>query len=307
MEEFKITESECGGRLDAFLTERYEMYSRSGLQQLIKKGQILVNNDIKKSGYILRAGDQITIDFPEAVEVDLVAQDIPINIVYQDNDLAVINKQQGLTVHPSPGHQDGTLVNALLYHIRDLSGINGELRPGIVHRLDKDTSGLMLVAKNDVAHRHLARQIGEKSCVRRYIALLEGHFTPQEYELTTHFARSSADRKKMAVTQNNEDRVATTLFLVKEYLGNYTLCNCILKTGRTHQIRVHSAYLGHPVVGDPLYGFKKQKFNLAGQLLHSEYIEFTHPSTGKRLSFSADLPDYFAKIVDNLRKKQNIC
>ena len=298
MEKIEITESEKGVRLDTFLVERYADFSRSGLQQLIKKGNILVNDETKKAGYSLHVGDVISLDFPEPVAVNLVAQDIPLDIVYQDEDLAVINKPQGLTVHPSPGHSDGTLVNALLFHIRDLSGINGELRPGIVHRLDKDTSGLMLVAKNDFAHRNLAKQIAEKSCVRRYVALLE-------YTLETHFARSSTDRKKMAVTQNPEDRVAITTFLVKEYFDNYTLCNCVLKTGRTHQIRVHSAYLGHPIVGDPVYGYKKQKFNLAGQLLHSEYIEFTHPKTGERMSFYAEMPAYFSKIVDLLRKKTN--
>ena len=305
MEKIEITENEKGVRLDAFLVERYTDFSRSGLQQLIKKGNISVNGESKKAGYALRVGDVISLDFPEPVAVNLVAQDIPLDIVYQDEDLAVINKPQGLTVHPSPGHSDGTLVNALLYHIRDLSGINGELRPGIVHRLDKDTSGLMLVAKNDFAHRNLAKQIAEKTCVRRYVALLEGHFTPEEYTLETHFARSSTDRKKMAVTQNSDDRVAITTFLVKEYFDNYTLCNCVLKTGRTHQIRVHSAYMGHPIVGDPVYGYKKQKFNLNGQLLHSEYIEFTHPKTGERVSFYAEMPAYFSKIVDLLRKKTN--
>lgn len=305
MEKIEVTENEKGVRLDTFLTERYAEFSRSGLQQLIKKGHITVNGETKKAGYGLRVGDVIEIDFVAPVEINLIAQNIPLDIVYQDEDLAVINKPQGLTVHPSPGHPDGTLVNALLYHIKDLSGINGELRPGIVHRLDKDTSGLMLVAKNDFAHRDLATQIAQKSCIRRYIALLEGHFSPSEYELTTNFARSGSDRKKMAVTQNPDDRVAITKFVVKEYLDNYTLCNCILRTGRTHQIRVHSAYLGHPIVGDLLYGFKKQKFMLNGQLLHSEYIEFTHPRTKERLSFSVPLPDYFERIVNILRKKSN--
>lgn len=305
MEKIEITASEQKVRLDAFLVERYPDFSRSNLQQLIKKGEVLVNNDVKKAGYALREGDVVTINFPEPIEVSLVPQNIPIKIVYQDADLAVIDKPQGLTVHPSPGHPDGTLVNALLYHVRDLSGINGELRPGIVHRLDKDTSGLMLVAKNDFAHRYLAQQIAQKSCIRRYIALLEGHFAYQNYTLQTFFARSTTDRKKMAVTQNPEDRIAKTTFLPLEYFDGYTLCNCILGTGRTHQIRVHAAYLGHPIVGDPLYGYKKQKFKLSGQLLHSEYIEFTHPRTGERLSFYAELPSYFAKIVDTLRKKSS--
>lgn len=305
MEIIEITESERGVRLDAFLVERYPNFSRSGLQQLIKKGKILVNQATQKAGYSLRVGDKIAVEFPEPVVVDLVPQDIEIDIVYEDGDLAVINKPQGLTVHPSAGHPDGTLVNALLYRFKDLSGINGELRPGIVHRLDKDTSGLMLVAKNDTAHRDLAKQIAEKTCLRRYIALLEGRFPWQEYTLQTYFARSATDRKKMAVSKNPDDRVAITQFDVKEYFGNYTLCNCTLKTGRTHQIRVHSAYLGHPIVGDPVYGYKKQKFRLAGQLLHSEYIEFTHPKSGERMAFYAELPPYFRNVVETLRKKEN--
>ena len=305
MEKIEITENEKGCRLDTFLVERYSEYSRSNLQQLIKKGHITVSGEIKKAGYMLRCGDVLEIEFPEPVSVDLVAQNIPLDIVYEDADLAVINKQQGLTVHPSPGHADGTLVNALLYHIKDLSGINGELRPGIVHRLDKDTSGLMLVAKNDFAHRHLAKQIADKTCVRRYIALLEGHLTPETGKVTTFIARSSTDRKKMAVSDNPQDREAITEYQVKEYFDDYTLCNFNLKTGRTHQIRVHSAYLKHPVVGDPVYGFKKQKFNLNGQLLHSEFIQFTHPSTGEVMKFTVGLPDYFDKILDILYKKSN--
>lgn len=305
MEKIEITENEKGCRLDTFLVERYSEYSRSNLQQLIKKGHITVSGEIKKAGYMLRCGDALEIEFPEPVSVDLVAQNIPLDIVYEDADLAVINKQQGLTVHPSPGHADGTLVNALLYHIKDLSGINGELRPGIVHRLDKDTSGLMLVAKNDFAHRHLAKQIADKTCVRRYIALLEGHLTPETGKVTTFIARSSTDRKKMAVSDNPQDREAITEYQVKEYFDDYTLCNFNLKTGRTHQIRVHSAYLKHPVVGDPVYGFKKQKFNLNGQLLHSEFIQFTHPSTGEVMKFTVGLPDYFDKILDILYKKSN--
>lgn len=305
MEKIEITESEKGCRLDTFLVERYPDFSRNNLQQLIKKSQITVNAEGKKSGYMLRTGDVISVEFPDPVVLDLTPQNIPLDIVYQDEDLAVINKQQGLTVHPSPGHADGTLVNALLYHIRDLSGINGELRPGIVHRLDKDTSGLMLVAKNDFAHRNLAKQIAEKSCIRRYVALLEGRLSPETGTIRTYIARSKTDRKKMAVSDNPEDREAITEYRVTEYLGDYTVCKFLLKTGRTHQIRVHAAYLNHPVVGDPVYGYKKQKFNLNGQLLHSEYIEFTHPKTGERLHFAAALPDYFANVVDLLHKKEN--
>ena len=305
MDKIEILENDKSSRLDTFLVERYPEYSRNSLQNLIKKGKITVNGEGEKSGYLLREGDILEIDFPTPVEVALVPQDIPLDIVYQDVDLAVINKPQGLVVHPSPGHLDGTLVNALLYHIHDLSGINGELRPGIVHRLDKDTSGLMLIAKNDFAHRVLAKQIAEKTCTRRYIALLEGRLSPSEGRIVTHIARSREDRKKMAVSNDPTDREAITEYSVVEYLGDFTLCHFVLKTGRTHQIRVHANFLGHPVVGDPVYGYKKQKFKLNGQLLHSEYIAFNHPRTDKRLEFYVDVPDYFAKILSILRKKQN--
>ncbi|MBO5103380.1 MAG: RluA family pseudouridine synthase [Clostridia bacterium] len=304
MDKIEITENEKGCRLDVFLAERYSELSRSGIKQLITKENIKVNNEAKKAGYALKTGDIINIDIPEPVEISLVPQYIPLDIVYQDSDLAVINKPQGLTVHPSIGHHDQTLVNALLYHFKDLSGINGELRPGIVHRLDKDTSGLMLVAKNDFAHRHLAKQIAEKTCVRKYIALLEGKLTPETGHIQTFIARSPKERKKMAVSFDSSDRVAITDYKVLQYYDDYTLANFMLKTGRTHQIRVHSAHLGHPVVGDPLYGFKKQKFNTNGQLLHSQYIEFTHPRTNQVLNFSAELPDYFEKIVQILNNKQ---
>ncbi len=303
MEKIEITENEKGCRLDTFLVERYADYSRSAIKNLIIKGNILVNSKTQKAGYSLKVGDSISLDFPEPIAVNLVPQDIPLDIVYQDEDLAVINKQQGLTVHPSAGHPDGTLVNALLYHVKDLSGINGELRPGIVHRLDKDTSGLMLVAKNDMAHRSLAKQIAEKTCVRRYIALVEGKMEESGH-IETYIARSTIDRKKMAVSQNPDDRIAITDFKTIEYLGDYSLVNFVLKTGRTHQIRVHSAYLHHPIVGDEVYGYKKQKFNLSGQLLHSEYIQFTHPRTEEIMQFEASIPDYFQNVLKIVRNKQ---
>ena len=305
MDKKEITASDKGIRLDVYLTENYPEFSRSGIKNLITKGLVTVNEKTQKAGYSLKLGDIVAITIPEPVTVDLTPQNIPLDIVYQDDDLAVINKPQGLTVHPSAGHTDGTLVNALLYHIKDLSGINGELRPGIVHRLDKDTSGLMLVAKNDFAHRDLAKQIAEKTCIRRYIALLEGHLKPEQGTITTHIARSEKDRKKMAVSNDENDRIAITEYKVIEYLYDYTLANFTLKTGRTHQIRVHASFLKHPVVGDEVYGYKKQKFSTHGQLLHSEYLEFTHPRTGERLHFSVPLPDYFAEIVEKLRRKAN--
>ena len=304
MEKFEILAEDKDIRLDVFLADRYAEYSRSGIKQYIQKGFILVNGKQVKSGYSLKIGDEICVDIPAPEQVDLTPQNIPLDIVYQDSDLAVINKQQGLTVHAGAGHSDGTLVNALLYHFKDLSGINGELRPGIVHRLDKDTSGLMLVAQNDFAHRELAKQIAQKTCVRQYIALVEGRMPEDSGHIETYITRSKLDRKKMAVSIDPNDRIAITDYKVVEYFKDYTLVNFILKTGRTHQIRVHCAYLKHPIVGDEVYGFKKQKFNLNGQLLHSQFISFTHPRTGKVLSFTADLPEYFKKVVNNLKSSK---
>lgn len=303
MEKIEITTENAGVRLDVFLTELETDLSRSSIKNLITKGKVLVNSENKKAGYSLRAGDVVEYEIPEPVEVALVPQDIPLDIVYEDSDLAVINKQQGLPVHPSAGHPDGTLVNALLFRFKDLSGINGELRPGIVHRLDKDTSGLMLVAKNDFAHRSLAEQISSKTCIRRYIALLQGVLKEEKGHIETHIARDPHDRKKMAVSKNSEDRIAITDYEVLKNYEKFSLVRFQLKTGRTHQIRVHALYLGHPVVGDPVYGYKHQEFNLNGQLLHSQYIEFTHPRTNERLSFEAPLPDYFAKVVDILDRR----
>ena len=298
MEKLEITPENAGLRLDVFLTEREADLSRSAIKNLITKGNVCVNSEAKKAGYSLRVGDIVEYEIPEPVIIDLKPQNIPIEIVYEDGDLAVINKPQGLPVHPSIGHADNTLVNAILYHIKDLSGINGELRPGIVHRLDKDTSGLMLVAKNDVAHRHLAEQIASKTCVRQYLALLQGNLKEEKGHIETFIARDPNDRKKMAVSRNPEDRIAITDYEVEKSFSNHSLVRFQLKTGRTHQIRVHAQYLGHPIVGDPVYGFKNQEFKLNGQLLHSTYIEFTKPRTGERLSFSAGLPDYFEKVVN---------
>ncbi len=303
MEKIEITQENSGVRLDIFLTERESELSRSGIKNLITKGQVLVNGESKKAGYSLRVGDVIEYEIPEPVSVDLVAQNIPLDIVYQDEDLAVINKQQGLPVHPSAGHFDRTLVNALLYHFKDLSGINGELRPGIVHRLDMDTSGLMLVAKNDFAHRNLAKQIAEKTCIRRYIALLEGVLRDGGH-IETHIARSPTDRKKMAVSNDKNDRIAITDYKILKNYERYTLAEFQLSTGRTHQIRVHAQFIGHAIVGDKTYGHKKQEFKLDGQLLHSAYIEFTHPRTNERLSFTAPVPDYFQKVLDLLEKRE---
>lgn len=303
MEKIEITTENAGVRLDVFLTEIESELSRSTIKNLITKGVVTVNGESKKAGYALRARDVVEYEIPEPVAITLVPQDIPLDIIYEDSDLAVINKQQGLPVHPSVGHPDGTLVNALLARFSDLSGINGELRPGIVHRLDMDTSGLMLVAKNDFAHRNLAEQISTKTCIRQYVALLQGVLKEPKGHIETHIARDLHDRKKMAVSKKTDDRIAITDYEVIKLYSKYSLVRFQLKTGRTHQIRVHALYLGHPVVGDKLYGYKHQDFDLNGQLLHSQYIEFTHPRTGERLSFEAPLPDYFKRVVDTLEGK----
>ena len=299
---FVVSSLYDGFRLDVFLSLQTDL-TRSYLKKLCDGEKAFVNGKVVKSNKVVKTGDTVLIIIPEPENLQVKPQNIPLDIVYQDSDLAVINKPQGLTVHPSVGHHDQTLVNALLYHFKDLSGINGELRPGIVHRLDKDTSGLMLVAKNDFAHRHLAKQIAEKTCVRKYIALLEGKLTPETGHIQTFIARSPKERKKMAVSFDSSDRVAITDYKVLQYYDDYTLANFMLKTGRTHQIRVHSAHLGHPVVGDPLYGFKKQKLAANGQLLHAYELQLTHPSTGERMTFNASLPPAFRDILEKLCKR----
>lgn len=289
-----------GDRFDAALCAAVEEVSRSACQKLIKDGFALLNGKPEKASKTVKTGDVAQLTLPEPKPVSILPQDIPLDVVWQDENLAVINKQQGLTVHPANGVYCDTLVNALLFHLKDLSGINGDLRPGIVHRLDKDTSGLMLVAKNDVAHRALAEQIATKTCKRVYLALLEGVLKEDEGIVEKPIGRSKTDRKKMAVV--NGGKYAKTFFSVVQRYDNNTLARFELSTGRTHQIRVHAAFLGHPVVGDKTYGFKNQRFNLAGQLLHSAEITFFHPVSGEKMSFSAELPDYFQKVLGVLKK-----
>jgi 23S rRNA pseudouridine1911/1915/1917 synthase len=252
-----------------------------------------------KASKILKDGDIVEVEMPAPEQTEIPPQDIPIQIVYQDNALAVINKQQGLTVHPANGVYTDTLVNALLFHLKDLSGINGIIRPGIVHRLDKGTSGLMVVAKTDAAHVSLAKQIGEKTAKRVYFALVEGVVKVDEGVIEQPVGRNKSDRKKMAVVLDG--KYAKTHYYVERRLQNYTLVRFELDTGRTHQIRVHAQFIGHPVVGDETYGFKHQKFNLNGQLLHSKRLSFFHPLTGKWMEFDSDLPDYFKHILDVLK------
>ncbi len=290
-----------GMRLDKAVLLLHPEISRSHIKTLIESGEITVNGVKQKAGYMLKSTDDISVCIKEARPLEVIAQDITLDIVYEDEDLVVVNKPQGMVVHPANGNEDGTLVNALLYNVKDLSGINGVIRPGIVHRLDKDTSGLLVVAKNDNAHRSLAEQIKNKTCKRIYHAIVHNAPKEDKGEVVTNFGRSVTDRKKMSVLKEG-GRVADTLYCVIERLGKYTYMEYELKTGRTHQIRVHSAYLGIPIVGDKTYGVK-EKFNLQGQLLHAKKIEFYHPRTNEYMSFEVPLPDYFEKFLNLLRTK----
>lgn len=289
-----------GERLDVFLAEKTGK-TRSHIKTLIEVGKVTVNGKAEKAGKILKVGDEITVFYDEPKPLDLEPVDIPLDIVYQDKDLAVINKPQGLTVHAGNGVKGATLVNALLYHLDALSGINGVIRPGIVHRIDKDTSGLLVVAKNDKAHVSLAEQIKSKTCQRIYIALLEGRLTADNGTIDTFIGRSEKNRTMMAV-KNSGRKAVTHYKVIKRYKG-YTLCRFELETGRTHQIRVHARYMGHPIVGDKVYGTGKNAFGLNGQLLHAEKLILNHPSTGEEMEFTAPLPDYFKSVLDILERQ----
>lgn len=283
-------------RIDVYISGRLEDISRSSVQNLIADGNITVNDKNIKSNYKVKLNDSIRIILPEPEILDVVAEDIPIEIVYEDSDLAVINKPQGMVVHPAPGHYSGTLVNGLMYHLKNLSSINGVMRPGIVHRLDMNTSGLMLVAKNDKSHNFLAKCLKEHSINRIYYALVEGNIKADSGVIDAPLGRSEKDRKKRTVTYKNSKNAVTNYWVIERF-GKYTLIKCKLETGRTHQIRVHMKYIGHPVVGDDVYGSKANKFGLNGQLLHSKSVGFIHPSTGEYMEFESDLPDYFQKVL----------
>ncbi|BCP59776.1 RluA family pseudouridine synthase [Streptococcus parasuis] len=290
---------ETGGvRLDKALSELTEL-SRSVANDQIKAGQVLVNGQVKKAKYTVQEGEIITYQVPEIEEIDYVAEDIPLDIVYQDEDVAVVNKPQGMVVHPSAGHTSGTLVNALLYHVKDLSGINGVLRPGIVHRIDKDTSGLLMIAKNDDAHTKLATELKDKKSLRKYWAIVHGNLPNDRGVIEAPIGRSEKDRKKQAVTAKGKE--AVTRFQVLERFGDYTLVELTLETGRTHQIRVHMAYIGHPVAGDEVYGPRKT-LKGHGQFLHARTLGFTHPKTGEVVAFTAEAPAIFQDTLEYLRR-----
>ena len=292
-----------GLRLDSFVTEAFDSaYSRSFYKRLIDDGKVTVNGKvITKAGTKLAAGDLVEADIPAPVEDEsFVAQDIPLDIVYEDSDLLVINKPQGMVVHPAAGHSDGTLVNALLAHCKDeLSDINGVLRPGIVHRIDKDTSGLMLACENNFTHLKLADMLSRHEIVREYRALVYGFVKEDKGMIDAPIGRSTNDRRKMAV--NKDGKSAVTHFEVVERLGDITDLKLILETGRTHQIRVHMAYIGHPVVGDPVYAARRKNYGLAGQALHSRAITFVHPRTGETMHFEVDIPDYYKAVINSFK------
>lgn len=298
--DFLVSEKEQGMRIDKFLTEKSEK-SRSALQQLMKDGYVLVNGAVTKANYKCQPGDIVELTERKLEEIDLNPEAIPLDIYYEDDDVLVVNKPEGMVVHPSAGHQSGTLVHALLYHCKDLSGINGKIRPGIVHRIDKDTSGLLMIAKNDAAHESLASQLKAKTSTREYVALVHGNIAHQNGTIEAPIGRSKVDRQKMAVVEDG--KAARTHFQVLERFGDYTLVSCQLDTGRTHQIRVHMKYIGHPLAGDPKYG-PKNTLAGNGQYLHAAKLGFTHPKTGENLTFEAPLPDDFEQVLEKLRNRK---
>lgn len=289
----KINDDICE-RIDVYLAQVLSL-TRSRIKKLCDDGLIYINGQICKANKVLKHADEIVVQLPDNKNLDIEPQNIPLNIIYQDNDIAVIDKPQGLTVHAGNGTNGSTLVNALLYHLDNLSGINGIIRPGIVHRIDKNTSGLLVVAKNDDAHLKLSKQLEDKTCNRTYVALLEGVLKTDSGTVCARIGRNPKDRTKMAVLSNGRD--AVTHYKVIKRFSSYTLCEFRLETGRTHQIRVHAKHLGHPVVGDQEYGYKNQKFKLDGQLLHAKQLEFVHPTTNKKVTFTSELPEHFEKIL----------
>ena len=291
---------DAGSRIDKYIADNVGELTRSAVQGLIEKGLVLVNGKEVSKNCKLKAEDEVAVEIPEPEPMDAVPEDIPLDIVYEDDDLLVVNKPKGMVVHPAHGNYTGTLVNALLHHCGDsLSGINGVIRPGIVHRIDKNTSGLLIVAKNDASHLKLAEQIKEHSFTRKYRAVVYGNLKEDEATINAPIGRHPVDRKKMTVTQKNSREAVTHYKVLKRYAG-FTYVELKLETGRTHQIRVHMSSIGHPVAGDPVYGPKKVITSLGGQCLHAYYIEFVHPRTGQTLSFSSGLPDYFTKFLGTL-------
>lgn len=293
-------------RIDRFISERMSDTSRSYIQKLIKDELVTVDSKVVKSNYKVREGERVEIVLPEPVSLDIEAENIPLDILYEDSDVLLVNKPKDMVVHPSAGHVTGTLVNALLYHCKDsLSSINGVMRPGIVHRIDKDTTGILIICKNDKAHNCIAEQLKVHSITRRYHALVWNNVTDDTGTVDAPIGRHPVDRKKMAINHKN-GKHAVTHYKVLERFGHYTYIQCELETGRTHQIRVHMASIGHPLVGDPVYGPAKQPFKTDGQMLHAKVFGFIHPSTNEYMEFETDLPEYFQLILEKLRNKGTV-
>ena len=295
-----IIAEESGERIDALLARTLENLSRSGAQRLIEQGAVLLEGRQVQKNTRIQRGDRITVTMPETEEIPLVAQDLPLDVVYEDQDLIVVNKVRGMVVHPAPGHPDGTLVNALLWHCGDsLSGIGGEKRPGIVHRIDKDTSGLLIVAKNDFAHQALSAQLADRSLSRVYEAVVRGRLREERGTIDRPIGRHPTDRKRMAVTEKNSRPAVTHWEVLARYNG-YTHVRCRLETGRTHQIRVHMASIGHPLLGDGIYGAPSPEKGLEGQCLHARELKFIHPRTGEQMHFETELPIWFTEVLSRL-------
>ena len=298
--EFLVGEEEEGDRLDVYLSEQLGDMSRSYIQKIIKDKKVEVNNKIEKAKYLVKEEDKVKIEIPAPKLLEVVAQDIPIDIVYEDNDVLIVNKPQDMVVHPAPGNYDNTLVNAILYHCKDkLSSINGVIRPGIVHRIDKDTSGLLMIAKNNNAHNSLAEQLKDHSITREYEFICHGVVKDDKITVNKPIGRNPKDRLKMAVVKDGKH--AVTHFEVVERFENFTHMRARLETGRTHQIRVHALSINHPLLGDPVYGPKNTKFKLNGQTLHAKKLGFIHPTTNKYIEFDSELPEYFKEIIKKLK------
>lgn len=296
----KVTEENNGARIDKFLTTVIEGKTRSFIQGIIDEKSITVNGKIVKSNYKVKKDEEIVVILPEPIELDVKAEDIELNIVYEDSDVIVINKPKNMVVHPAPGNYTGTLVNGLLYHCNDLSGINGVIRPGIVHRIDKDTTGILVIAKNDEAHNSLAKQFKDHSIKREYYALVEGRFSKESGIIDKPLGRNKKDRFKMDVVEDGR-RAVTHYEVLEQYDKGVSLIKCTLETGRTHQIRVHMSSIGHPLIGDVVYGFKKQKFKIEGQALHAKTLGFIHPKSDEYVEFTSELPEYFEELIKKLR------
>lgn len=298
---FIVDEKDEGTRIDKYLAEVFTDKSRSFIQGLIEKENVNVNNKLIKSNYKVKKHDEVEVIIEEPEVLNVEPENIPIDILYEDEDIIVVNKKQGMVVHPAPGNYNGTLVNAILFHCKDLSSINGIIRPGIVHRIDKDTSGVLVIAKNDDAHNKLSEQLKDHSMKREYYALIEGRLKNETGIIDKPLARSKRDRLKIGIVEGGK-RAVTHYEVIERYNG-YTLIKCNLETGRTHQIRVHMASIGFPLVGDPLYGFKRQKFKLSGQMLHAKTLGFIHPRTSEYVEFTTELPEYFTTIINKLRNE----